>query len=321
MVSVGILGIGSYVPEKVMTNLDFEKILDTNDAWITEMTGIKERRYAEDDEDTTDLAYYAAKEAMIDANVSPEEIDLVLVATSTGDYIFPSVASQLQYRLGLRQVPAMDQLAACTGFIYSMVTAEQFIKTGAAKKILVVGAEKLTKRTNFEDRSTAILFGDGASAVIMGEVAEGYGIKSFELGSNGSGGIHLYNEKDTGNIYMNGREVFKFAVRQMGESSVNVVDKAELTPNDIDMFVPHQANIRIMEAARKRMNLPLEKMSHTIDMYGNTSAASIGISIHHEIKEGKIKNGDNLVLVGFGAGLTWGAICMTWGKNKEDTHV
>lgn len=320
MKNVGVLGIGSYVPDRVFTNFDFEKIMDTSDEWITEMTGIKERRYASDEEDTSDMAVIAAKEAMENANVSPEDIDLLLVATSTGDYLFPSVASQLQDRLGLNQIPAMDQLAACTGFIYSMVTAEQFIKTGAAKRVLVIGAEKLTKITDFEDRSTAILFGDGASAVVMGEVEEGYGIHSFELGSNGAGGKHLHNDQEKGFIRMNGREVFKFAVRQMGESSVNVVEKANLQSDDIDRLIPHQANIRIMEVARKRMNLPEEKMSHTINKYGNTSAASIGLSIHHDIKAGKIKDGDNLVLVGFGGGLTWGAICMTWGKNKEEPN-
>lgn len=320
MKNVGVLGIGSYVPERVFTNFDFEKIMDTSDEWITEMTGIHERRYAREDEDTSDMAFVAAQEAMKNANVTPDEIDLLLVATSSGDHLFPSVAAMLQHRLGLRNIPAMDQLAACTGFIYSMVTAQQFIQTGAAKKVLVIGAEKLTKLTDFDDRSSAMLFGDGAAAIVMGEVADGYGMKSFELGSNGSGGKYLYEDQEKGYIRMNGREVFKFAVRQMGESSVNVVEKANLTSEDIDRLIPHQANIRIMEAARKRMNLPKEKMSHTIDKYGNTSAASIGLSIHHDVKEGSIKDGDNLVLVGFGGGLTWGAICLTWGNNKEEVN-
>lgn len=320
MKNVGVLGIGSYVPERVFTNFDFEKIMDTSDEWITEMTGIHERRYAREDEDTSDMAFVAAQEAMKNANVTPDEIDLLLVATSSGDHLFPSVAAMLQHRLGLRNIPAMDQLAACTGFIYSMVTAQQFIQTGAAKKVLVIGAEKLTKLTDFDDRSSAMLFGDGAAAIVMGEVADGYGMKSFELGSNGSGGKYLYEDQEKGYIRMNGREVFKFAVRQMGESSVNVVEKANLTSEDIDRLIPHQANIRIMEAARKRMNLPKEKMSHTIDKYGNTSAASIGLSIHHDVKEGSIKDGDNLVLVGFGGGLTWGAICLTWGNIKEEAN-
>lgn len=319
MKNVGVLGLGTYVPEKVFTNEDFEKILDTSDEWITEMTGIKERRFAEDME-TSDLAYEAAKEAIEDSGVSKEDIDMIIVATSTGDRPFPTVATMLQHRLGLRNVPSMDQLAACTGFIYGIVTAAQFIQTGTYKNVLVVGADKLTKITDFEDRSTAVLFGDGAGAAVLGEVEDGLGIKSFELGSNGQGGDYLYEDIEDGYLKMNGREVYKFAVRQMGESSVNVTEKAGLDKDDIDMLVPHQANIRIMNAARERMELPPEKMSSTVDKYGNTSAASIPLSIHHDVKNGKIKSGDNLILVGFGGGLTWGAICLTWGSNKEETH-
>lgn len=319
MKNVGVLGLGTYVPEKVFTNHDFEKILDTSDEWITEMTGIKERRFAED-MDTSDMAYEAAKEALENSGVTPEDIDLVIVATSTGDHQFPTVATMLQKRLGLRSVPSMDQLAACTGFIYGMVTAQQFIQTGTYDHVLVVGADKLSKITDFDDRSTAVLFGDGAGAVVMGEVADGHGMHSFELGSNGNGGPYLYDDEEDGNIRMNGREVYKFAVRQMGESSVHVTEKAGLSKEDIDMLVPHQANIRIMNAARERMGLPEDRMSVTVDRYGNTSAASIPLSIHHEVKNGRIKSGDTLVLVGFGGGLTWGAICLTWGDNKEETH-
>lgn len=320
MKNVGVLGLGTYVPDKVFTNFDFEKILDTSDEWITEMTGIKERRFAEDDMETSDMAVLAAEEALKDSGVAKEDIDLVIVATSTGDHRFPSVANIVQDRLGLRNVPSMDQLAACTGFIYSMVTASQFIEAGTYKNVLIVGVDKLSKITDFTDRSTAVLFGDGAGAAVMGEVDAGFGIKSFELGSKGSGASYLYDDQKSGYLQMNGREVFKFAVRQMGESSVNVTEKAGLDADDIDMLVPHQANIRIMDAARERMNMPKDRMSSTIDKYGNTSAASIPLSIHHELKNGKIKSGDNLVLVGFGGGLTWGAICLTWGKNKEEKH-
>lgn len=319
MKNVGVLGLGTYVPEKVFTNHDFEKILDTSDEWITEMTGIKERRFAEGME-TSDIAYEAAAEAIDNSGVAREDIDLVIVATSTGDQPFPTVATMLQRRLGLRSVPSMDQLAACTGFIYGMVTGAQFIQTGTYKHVLVVGADKLSKITDFKDRSTAVLFGDGAGAVVLGEAEDGFGIKSFDLGSDGNGGDYLYEDSETDKLIMNGREVFKFAVRQMGESSVLVTEKAGLTNEDIDMLVPHQANIRIMNAARERMDLPPERMSSTVDKYGNTSAASIPLSIHHELKNGKIKSGDNLILVGFGGGLTWGAICMTWGANKEETH-
>ncbi|WP_052256933.1 beta-ketoacyl-ACP synthase III [Salinicoccus sp. YB14-2] len=320
MKNVGVLGLGTYVPDKVFTNFDFEKILDTSDEWITEMTGIKERRFAEDDMETSDMAVLAAEQALEESGVAKEDIDLVIVATSTGDHRFPSVANLVQDRLGLRNVPSMDQLAACTGFIYSMVTASQFIQAGTYKNVLIVGVDKLSKITDFTDRSTAVLFGDGAGAAVIGEVDEGFGIKSFELGSKGSGAPHLYDDAETGKLQMNGREVFKFAVRQMGESSVNVTEKAGFDADDIDMLVPHQANIRIMDAARERMNMPKDRMSSTIDKYGNTSAASIPLSINHELKNGKIKSGDNLVLVGFGGGLTWGAICLTWGKNKEEKH-
>lgn len=317
MKNVGILGIGSYTPEKVFTNFDFEKILDTSDEWIREMTGIEERRFAVDME-TSEMAFYAADAAIKDSGVAKEDIDFVIVATSTGDQKFPSVANMIQEKLGLNNIPSMDQLAACTGFIYGLSTAEMFVKSGNYKNILVVGADKLTDITDFEDRSTAVLFGDGAGAVVVGEVEEGFGIKSFELGSKGAGGKYLYGDKEKGYIRMNGREVFKFAVRQMGESSVTVSEKAGIAKEDIDMLIPHQANIRIMNAARERMGLPYDKMSVTVDKYGNTSAASIPLSMDYEVKRNRIKPGDNIVLVGFGGGLTWGAVCLTWGTKKED---
>jgi 3-oxoacyl-[acyl-carrier-protein] synthase-3 len=318
MTNVGILGMGSYAPEKVFTNFDFEKILDTSDEWIREMTGIEERRFAED-MDTSDMALIAAERAIEDSGISKDDIDFVVVATSTGEHKFPTVANTIQDKLGLKNVPSVDQLAACSGFIYGLASAEMFVKSGRYKNILVVGVDKLTKITDFEDRSTAVLFGDGAGAAVVGEVDEGFGIKSFELGSKGSGGKYLYGDKEKGYIRMNGREVFKFAVRQMGESSVNVTEAAGLSTEDIDMLIPHQANIRIMNAARERMGLPYDKMSVTVDKYGNTSAASIPLSLDYEIKNNRIKAGDNIVLVGFGGGLTWGAVCLTWGKKKEDS--
>lgn len=307
----GIIGIGRYIPEKVVTNYDLEKIMDTSDEWIRTRTGIEERRIASDDMKTSDLGARAALEAIEDAKISPEEIDLIIVATATPDQSFPSVACVLQERLGAKRAAALDISAACSGFIYAMATAEQFIQTGAYKKILVVGAEKLSKITDWNDRSTGVLFGDGAGAVVLGEVSDDRGILSFELGADGSGGKHLYEK---GHIVMNGREVFKFAVRQMGESSINVLEKAGLTKEDVDFLIPHQANIRIMEAARQRLELPEEKMSKTIHKYGNTSAASIPISLYEEVKAGKIKDGDLIVMVGFGGGLTWGAIALRWGQ-------
>ena len=311
---IGIKGFGAYAPERVVTNAHFESYLDTSDEWIRKMTGIKERRFAAEDEDTSDLAYEAAVRAIEDSGLDKDEIEMIIVATSTGDKPFPTVATTLQKRLGLNKIPSMDQLAACTGFIYGIVTAQQFVSSGLYKNVLVVGADKLTKITDMNDRSTAILFGDGAGAAVIGEVSEGRGILGVELGSDGNGGPYLYQDMDANTIQMNGREVFKFAVRIMGEASTKVVEKAGLEPEDVDMFVPHQANIRIMESARDRLGIEKEKMSVTVDRYGNTSAASIPLSIAYEIEQGKIKDNDTLVLVGFGGGLTWGAITLRWGK-------
>ncbi|QDQ01423.1 ketoacyl-ACP synthase III [Lysinibacillus fusiformis] len=311
--NAGIIGLGRYVPEKVVTNFDLEKIMDTSDEWIRTRTGIEERHFAAENQETSDLAVAAAKDAIAKAGISPEEIGLILVATVTQDQNFPSVACMVQEQIGAVNAAAMDQAAACAGFIYSLVTAKQFVESNAYKYVLVVGVEKLSKVLDWEDRNTAVLFGDGASAAVIGTVSEGRGILSFELGADGTGGKNLYlTQQQT--LAMNGREVFKFAVRQMGESALNVLDKAGLTKEDVDFLVPHQANIRIMESARERLDLPIEKMSKTIHKYGNTSAASIGISLVEELEAGKIKDDDLLVLVGFGGGLTWGAVAMRWGK-------
>lgn len=309
--NAGIIGIGRYLPEKILTNHDLEKMMDTSDEWIRTRTGIEERRIADDQTDSSDMAFEAAQKAIADAGISPEDIDMIVTATVTPDTPFPSVSCMLQDRLGAKKAAAMDVSAACAGFIYGMITAKNFIETNAYKYILVVGVEKLSKITDWKDRNTAVLFGDGAGAVVMGPVSEGRGILSFELGADGSGGKYLYQDKY---IMMNGREVFKFAVRQMGESSVNVLEKAGLSKEDVSIFIPHQANIRIMESARQRLELPPEKMSKTIHKYGNTSSASIPISIVEELEAGKIKDDDVIVMVGFGGGLTWGALALRWGR-------
>jgi 3-oxoacyl-[acyl-carrier-protein] synthase-3 len=257
------------------------------------------------------MAFEAAKKAIQDANISPEEIDLILVATVTPDRPFPSVSCMLQEKLGAKKAAAMDISAACAGFMYGIITAKQFIETNAYKYVLVVGVEKLSKITDWNDRNTAVLFGDGAGAAIIGPVSENRGILAFELGADGTGGKHLYQDEY---IIMNGREVFKFAVRQMGESCITVLEKAGLSKDEVDFFIPHQANIRIMEASRQRLEVPEEKMSKTVNKYGNTSAASIPISIVEELEAGKIKDDDVIVMVGFGGGLTWGAIAIRWGK-------
>ncbi|WP_342752881.1 beta-ketoacyl-ACP synthase III [Shouchella clausii] len=311
MPKAGILGLGRYVPEKRVTNHDLEKFLDTSDEWIKSRTGIEERRFAEGVE-TSEMAYESALSALKAAKLSAEEIDLILVATVTPDMVFPTVSTMIQDRLGAKQAAAMDISAACAGFIYGVATAQQFIETGAYKHVLVVGVEKLTKLVNMEDRNTAVLFGDGAGAAIVGPVAEDKGILAFDLGADGSGGMHI-NKKGPF-LEMNGREVFKFAVRQMGDASLRVLSKAGLGKEDVDFLVPHQANIRIMEAARERLELPVEKMSKTVHKYGNTSAASIPIALVEEIEQGKIKEGDVIVLVGFGAGLVWGSLAIRWGR-------
>lgn len=307
----GIIGIGRYLPERIVTNQDLEKMMDTSDEWIRTRTGIEERRIAADDVNTSDMAYAAALKAIESAGITPEEIDLILVATVTPDTPFPSVSCRIQERLGATKAAAMDISAACAGFMYGIVTAKQFIETSVYKNVLVVGVEKLSKITDWNDRNTAVLFGDGAGAAVIGPVSDNRGILSFELGADGTGGKHLYQEEY---IIMNGREVFKFAVRQMGESCLNVLEKAGLSKEDVDFLIPHQANIRIMEASRQRLELPVEKMSKTVHKYGNTSAASIPISIVEELEAGKIKDDDVIVMVGFGGGLTWGAIAIRWGK-------
>jgi len=309
--NAGIIGTGRCLPEDKLTNFDLEQRMDTSDEWIRTMTGIEERRIANNEQDTSDMARVAAQKAIEDAGIDPADIGLILVATVTPDRPFPSVSCDIQQQIGAVNAAAMDISAACAGFMYGVITAKQFIESDTYRYVLVVGVEKLSKITNWEDRNTAVLFGDGAGAAVIGKVSEGRGILSFELGADGSGGEHLYQDK---HLVMNGREVFKFAVRQMGESAINVIEKAGLDKEDVDFLIPHQANIRIMESSRARLDLPVEKMSKTIQKYGNTSAASIPISLVEDLEEGRIKDDDVVVMVGFGGGLTWGAIAMKWGK-------
>lgn len=310
--NAGIIGLGRFIPEKIVTNFDLEKKMDTTDEWIRTRTGIEERRIAGDDVNTSDMAYGAAKEAIEDAGIKADQIGLILVATVTPDMPFPSVATMVQEKIGAINAAAMDISAACAGFMYGIITAKQFVESGTYPYVLVIGVEKLSKITNYDDRNTAVLFGDGAGAAIVSLVSDGRGILSFELGADGSGGKYLYQNGPY--LEMNGREVFKFAVRQMGESAENVIKKAGLDKDHVDFLVPHQANIRIMESSRQRLGLPEEKMSKTINQFGNTSAASIPISLKEEVLNGKVKDDDVVVMVGFGGGLTWGAIALRWGK-------
>ena len=332
-ISVGILGLGSCVPDKVLTNKDLEKIVDTSDEWIVERTGIRERRIADADTATSDLAAKAAERALADAGVSAADIDLIIVATATPDMFFPSVACLVQDKLGATKAAAFDLAAGCTGFTYGVATGTQFIKTGLYKKVLVIGAETLSKILDWNDRNTCVIFGDGAGAAVLGETKTGYGIMGINMGADGSGGDLLKLPAGGSRIpssvesvsqklhfvHMNGNEVFKFAIKVMGESAIAALENAGLSAGDVDCLIPHQANIRIIQSAAKRLKLPMDKVIVNVDKYGNTSAASIPIALEEAVKSGRVKDGDNLVLVGFGAGLTWAACVIKW--FKEDNTI
>ena len=303
-----------------------EKILDTNDEWITTRTGVRERRIAKKEEATSHLALRAAQNALDNAGVKAEEIDLIIMATLTSDRIIPSTACILQHELGAKKAAAFDLSAACSGFVYSLDVANQFIKAGTYEKILVIGGETLSKFVDYEDRSTAILFGDGAGAAVVGRVEEGYGFLAFDVGSDGSGGDYI-NIPSSGSrspvsaetiasrdnlIHMDGKETFKFAVKIMGHSTLEALKKIGETEEILDWLVPHQANIRIIEAAAKRVNLPMEKVIVNIDKYGNTSAGTIPIALAEAHEAKLFKKGDIIALSGFGAGLTWGSAIIKW---------
>ena len=321
----GIVGVGSYVPKNIISNFDLEKIMDTSDEWIKTRTGIRERRIVDENEATSDLATKAALNAIKDANLTPEDIDLIIVATITPDMIFPSTACLVQANIKATKAACFDLEAACSGFIYGITVAKQFIESDTYKHVLVIGAEALSRILDYEDRSTAILFGDGAGAVVMGPVSEG-GVLSTSLGSDGNGKDYLNipaggsktpaSEDSIKNrlhfIKMAGTDVFKFAVRIMQDASVECIKSANLEIQDIDYLIPHQANIRIIEASAKRLKLSMDKVYVNLDKYGNMSAASIPVALDEAYREGKIKKGDNIVLVGFGGGLTWGASVVRW---------
>lgn len=321
----GIVGVGSYLPEKIISNFDFEKIMDTSDEWIRTRTGISERRIVDENEATSDLATKAAIKAINDANLTPQDIDLIIVATITPDMVFPSTACLVQSNINATKAVCFDLEAACSGFIYGITIAKQFIETNTYKHVLVIGSEAMSRILDYEDRSTSILFGDGAGAVVMSSVDEG-GVLSTNLGSDGNGKDYLNipaggskqpaSEDTVKNrlhyIKMAGNDVFKFAVRIMQDASVKCIESANLDIQDIDYLIPHQANIRIIEASAKRLKLSMDKVYVNLDRYGNMSAASIPVALDEAYREGKIKKGDNIVLVGFGGGLTWGASVIRW---------
>ena len=320
---VGIVGIGSYVPEKILTNFDLEKRIDTSDQWIRERTGIEERRIADRDTATSDLAAEASQRALEDANIKPDELDLIIVATVTPDQFFPSTACIVQKLIGAVNAAAFDISAACSGLIYAMSSAWQFIKTGYYKNALIIGADTLSKITDWEDRNTCVLFGDGAGAFVLSEVEKG-GILSTDMGSDGTGDKFLScpacffspeeEERRNGKkhtTWMNGGEVFKFAVKIMPYAFEKAMEKANVGVEQIDWFLPHQANLRIISAAARKFNVAMDKFVVTLQKFGNTSASSIPIALDECIKSGKIKKGDTLAMAAFGAGLTWASAVVT----------
>lgn len=307
--NIGIIGIGSYLPDNRVTNIDLEKRMDTSDEWIRTRTGIEARHLADVDVSVADMATAAARRALQSAGISIEEIDAIVCATATAPS-FPATACLVQANLGAKQAVAFDVSAACSGFIFAMDTAKSLMQSKGFKKTLVIGAEKMGSLIDWEDRSTAVLFGDGAGAVVLGEDAVA-SVDSIVLGSDGTGGKHLYESED-GKIVMNGREVFKFAVRKMPEIVLDALDKAGKSLKDLDVLVPHQANRRIIDAAMERLNLAEEKVVMTIQDHANTSAASIPLALAEAVKAKTIRDGQTVVIAGFGAGLTWGASCLTW---------
>lgn len=321
--TAGITALGAYAPQKIVSNFDLEKIMDTSDEWITTRTGIKRRHVAADDEFTSDLAFRAVEDLLArHGDDALAGVDMVIIATNTPDALFPATAALVQDRFRLN-AGAFDLLAACPGWIYALGIAKSLVESGQNKRVLAIGAEALTKIVNWDDRSTAVLFGDGAGAAIVEAVPEGFGIRSMVMGADGGGAQHLHRkavgrclpngERLSDDLYMNGREVYKFAVRVMNTATIEAVEKAGLVSDDISLFVPHQANLRIIEAARERLNLAPERVIVTVDEYGNNSTASIPLAIQHALDGGRIQAGDNLLLVSFGAGLTWAASVLTWG--------
>lgn len=325
MKKVGIIGVGEYLPKKVLTNIDLEKIVDTSDEWITTRTGIKERRLAAKNEAASDLALNAAKEALADARLNPEDLDLLIVATITPDMPFPSVACIVQNALGAKKAICFDISAACAGFVYALSVAKQFIARGSCKNALVIGSEVLSSVTDWEDRNTCVLFGDGAGAAVLSEVNSG-GILSTYLGGDGSyvdllkvpaGGSRIPASAQTVGdrlhyIKMQGNELFKLAVTLMAEAARVALKKAELGCKDINLVIPHQANIRIINAMAKKLGLSQEKIYLNIEKYGNMSSASTATALCEAVKEGRIKKGDIVLLDAFGAGLVWGACVIRW---------
>ncbi|GBD30647.1 3-oxoacyl-[acyl-carrier-protein] synthase 3 [bacterium HR32] len=322
-----IAGLGRYVPRRVVTNAELERLVDTTDEWITVRTGIKERRVAAPEEATSDMAVEAAQEALEQAGVDPAELDLVLVGTASPDMIFPATACLVQERLGAKRAGAADVSAACSSFVYGLALAHAQVVAGLAERVLVVGADTLSRITNWKDRSTCVLFGDSAGAAVVVPSDGQRGILSFWLGADGGGGPLLtlpaggsrlpasYETVERGQhyIHMNGREVFKFASRIIPRAIEEVCERAGVSVAEVDLFVPHQANVRIIQSAAERLGQPMEKFYVNVQRYGNTSSASVPVALYEAVAEGRVRDGDLVALVAFGGGLTWASCLLRWG--------
>jgi 3-oxoacyl-[acyl-carrier-protein] synthase-3 len=325
-----IIGTGSYLPQRVLSNYDLEKMVETTDEWIVTRTGMKERRIARADEFTSDMGYEAALRAIENAKISVEKIDMILVATLTPDFVFPSTACLLQARLKATNAAALDVQAACTGYIYALSQAKAYVDSGLYKNVLLVASEKLSSIINYKDRNTCVLFGDGASACIVSDQGSGLVVRDVCLGADGelaellilpAGGSRKPASEQTvceglHYLQMEGKETYKHAVRRMEMAAKQCLDRVGLAESEISWIVPHQANIRIIEGIAKRFTVPMERVYLTIEKYGNTSSSSIGIALDELLRQKEIVQGENLLLVAFGAGLTWGASLLT----KEESH-
>ena len=324
--NAGIVGIGICIPEQVLTNQELAERLETSEEWIETRTGIRERRIASSHQAASDLGSVAAEQALGNAGILPEEVDLIIVATATPDMQFPSTACLIQEKLGLKNAAAFDLTAGCSGFIYALTVGNQFIATGFYRTILVIGTEVLSRVTDWEDRETCILLGDGAGAVVLRQAPPGYGILSMYLGADGSGSKYICMPAGGSRMpitqqaiadklhkfKMDGQEVSKFAIKILPKATEEALGLAKVKKEEITMVIPHQANMRIIEAAGRRLEIPIEKFMINVNKYGNTSSASIPIALYEALQEGRINQGDTIVLTGFGVGLTWGSIVMRW---------
>jgi 3-oxoacyl-[acyl-carrier-protein] synthase-3 len=319
--AISITGIGAHVPERVLDNAELERLVDTSDEWIMERTGIRERRIAKPEEAMSDIAMPACERALASAGVGAKDIDLLVMATVTPDMAFPSTGAILADRLGATDAAAYDLSAGCTGFMYALAQAYGMLAGGLAQRALVVGGDVLSKILDWDDRSTLVLFGDGAGAVVLDTVGRG-GFRGFELGADGAGGVHLWLpgsgsrhfDDPESFVKMNGREVFKFATRILVQSAERLMERCGVTIQDIDVYVPHQANVRIIEHATKRLGIASERVVMNVDRYGNTSSGSIPLALSEAAADGRLKEGELVLMTGMGAGLTWGSALIEWTK-------